>query len=249
MLTIAYGLAIGFAVTLVANFATTVYLHRTLSHKAMTMRAGPAMVFRIVIWISTGIRPRQWVAVHRKHHAHTDEEQDPHSPLRLGWKRVQLTNVALYRRVAKDPLQVQRWARDLPATKLDRLLFDRALLGLGIGVVALVAFFGPVVGLIAAGFHMVLYLGLSGSVNALAHTFGRRPYETSATNLQWLAFLTAGEGLHNNHHAAPTSARFSLAPGEFDPSWWAIRVMQRFGWVTVRHAEPPISVPRSSLAA
>ena len=249
MLPILYGLLIGFAVTLVANFATTVYLHRTLSHKAMTMRSGPALVFRFVIWVSTGIRPRQWAAVHRKHHAHTDEAEDPHSPLRLGWKRVQLTNVALYRRVAKDPLQVRRWARDLPATRLDRVLLDHALLGLGLGTAALVAIFGPLVGLVAAGFHVVLYLGLSGSVNALAHTFGRRPFETSATNLQWLAFLTAGEGLHNNHHAAPTSARFSLGPREFDPSWWAIRLMGRFGWVTIRHAEAPISVPRSSMAA
>ena len=70
----------------------------------------------------------------------------------------------------------------------------------------------------AAPVHMVAYLGLSGAVNAVAHTFGRRPYDSSATNVQWLAFLTAGAGLHNNHHAAPTSARFSLGRFEFAPA-------------------------------
>jgi stearoyl-CoA desaturase (delta-9 desaturase) len=94
--------------------------------------------------------------------------------------------------------------------------------------------------------HVVGYLGLSGAVNAVAHTFGRRPYATSATNVQWLAFLTAGEGLHNNHHAAPTSARFSLGRFEFDPAWWAIKAFRKFGWIKVRHERPKFVVPRAT---
>jgi stearoyl-CoA desaturase (delta-9 desaturase) len=227
-------LVVGFAITMLANLATTIYLHRTLAHRAMTMRPWLSWVFRLTIWMSTGIRPRQWVAVHRKHHAFTDVEGDPHSPALLGWTRVQLTNVALYRKVANDPEQVARYARDLPADRWDRILFDHAFLGLGVGIALLVVVLGPVWGIVAALFHAVTYLGLSGAVNAVGHTFGRQPFANSATNLQWLAFLTAGEGLHNNHHAAPTSAKLSFRKIEIDPAWWFIAAFRRLGWVTIR---------------
>jgi stearoyl-CoA desaturase (delta-9 desaturase) len=240
------GLVAGFLVTQIANFATTVYLHRGLAHRAVSMRPWLAGSFKLVIWLTTGMRPRQWVAVHRKHHAFTDQTEDPHSPARLGWLRVQLTNPGLYRRVARDEVQVSRYARDLPPTRLDRVFFDHALLGLGLGVVLLVVIFGWKAALVAVPVHLVGYLGLSGAINAVAHTFGRRPFATSATNVQWLAFLTAGEGLHNNHHAAPTSARFSLGRFEFDPAWLSIKVFRRFGWLTVRHDVPKIVVPRSA---
>jgi stearoyl-CoA desaturase (delta-9 desaturase) len=69
-----------------------------------------------------GMRPRQWVAVHRKHHAFTDTPRDPHSPVVLGYARVQFANALLYKKVARDPEQVARYARDLPADRWDRLL-------------------------------------------------------------------------------------------------------------------------------
>ncbi len=233
----------GFVLTQVANVATTVYLHRNLAHKALTLSPGLAMGFRTTIWLLTGIRPRQWAAVHRKHHAFTDEAEDPHSPARLGWVRVQLTNVFLYRRVARDDAQVAKFARDLPPTKLDRYLFDHAIIGLGLTTAVLVLVLGWWGGLLAVAFHFVLYLQLSGAVNAMAHTFGKRPYQNSATNLQWLAWLTCGEGLHNNHHAAPTSARFSLGSRELDPGWWFIRAARRVGWATIRHETPVFATP------
>ena len=238
------GLLIGFCVTMVANFCTTVYLHRGLAHSALTTKRWLGAVFKITLWVSTGMRERQWVAVHRKHHAFTDQTEDPHSPAVLGWLRVQLTNPALYRRVARDDAQVAKYTRDIPQTRADRLIFDHALLGLGIGVVLLTVTFGWQVAAVAAPFHMVLFLGLSGSVNSIAHTFGQRTYATTATNVQWLALLSAGEGLHNNHHAAPTSARLSLNPHEFDPAWWAIRLMAKLHWLTVRHQSPKFVVPR-----
>ena len=95
------------------------------------------MVFRVLIWLMTGIRPRQWVAVHRKHHAFTDVPGDPHSPVLLGFWRVQLANAALYRKVARDGVTTQRYAKDLPPDRWDKLLFDHAFLGLGIGIGAL----------------------------------------------------------------------------------------------------------------
>jgi stearoyl-CoA desaturase (delta-9 desaturase) len=188
--------------------------------------------------------------VHRKHHAFTDVEGDPHSPVLLGWVRVQLTNVALYRKVANDPEQVNRYAKDLPPDKWDRYMFDHALVGLAIGIGFLCVVLGPVWGLVAAAFHAVTYLALSGAVNAVGHHFGRKPYENSATNLQWLAFLTAGEGLHNNHHAAPTSAKLALRRPEIDPAWWFISVFRRLGWVTIRLDRVVLArVPASRTAA
>ncbi len=236
-------LIVGLGVTQLANLVTTIYLHRGLAHRAITVTSPLAILFRLIVWTSIGIRPRQWAAVHRKHHAFTDVAGDPHSPMLLGWRRVQLTNVALYRRVARNPIEVRRYARDLEATRLDRYLLDHATVGLGIGLASLILLMSVVlafpiwVPLLAAGIHMLLYLGLSGSVNSIGHTFGRRPYDNSATNLHWLAMLTCGEGYHNNHHAAPTSARFSLNRREFDPAWPIIRAARRMGLLRVRHSE------------
>jgi stearoyl-CoA desaturase (delta-9 desaturase) len=207
------------------------------------MRPSVAWGFRLILWITTGIRPREWVAVHRKHHAFTDVEGDPHSPRLLGWVAVQFGNVGLYRKVARDSAQVRRYARDLPPDRWDRVLFDRSFLGLGIGIAILIVAFGPLLGLLAAGIHTVAYLSLNAAVNAVTHTFGTRPHDNSATNLQWLALLTAGEGLHNNHHAAPTSAKLALEKGEFDPAWPAIALATRMGLMTIRHHDVKLKQP------
>lgn len=231
---LASALVIGFIVSTIANLGTTVYLHRTLTHKALTVHPLVAIVSRVSLWLTTGIRARQWVAVHRKHHAFTDREGDPHSPVLLGWKQVQIRNVALYRKSANDPKTVERYARDLQATRLDRWILDRSLVGLGIGVALLVYVFGPMVGLLAAFVHLNIYLAGSAAVNAIAHHFGRHPYANGAGNLQWLALLTAGEGLHNNHHAAPTSARLSHRWYELDPGWWLIKILSTVRLAKVR---------------
>src|SRR5689334_7893808 len=114
--------------------ATTVYLHRGLSHRALTVKPAAALPFRFVIWITTGMRPREWAAVHRKHHAATDTPDDPHSPAQLGFWRVQLGNVPLYRKAAADKANIRKYARDLPPDNLDRVFFDHALFGLAVGI-------------------------------------------------------------------------------------------------------------------
>jgi stearoyl-CoA desaturase (Delta-9 desaturase) len=231
------GVAVGFAVSFIAFVSSTVFLHRGLSHRAVTFKRPVTETFRFLVWITTGIRPRQWVAVHRKHHAFTDVEGDPHSPVLLGWPHVQVNNVGLYRREARNEATIARYARDLPPTRADRYFYDHALIGLALGVGVLVVVFGPAVGLLAAFVHVNLYLGGSAAVNAVAHHFGRRPYPNGAGNLQWLALLTAGEGLHNNHHAAPTSARLSHRWFEIDPGWWVIRALMLVRLAKVRLTE------------
>ena len=217
------GVVVGVVITTIANLVTTVYLHRGLSHRALTFRRPADIAFRSVLWVTTGITAREWVAVHRKHHAHTDTEDDPHSPAVHGWVAVQLRNYAMYRRAAHDPNNVTRYAKDLQPDRLDRWFFDRPMIGLGIGVALLVTAVGPWTALVAALVHINYYLAASSAVNAIGHHFGRRRYENSATNLQWLALLTAGEGLHNNHHAAPTSARLAHRWYEIDLGWFLIK--------------------------
>ncbi|HXW36144.1 MAG TPA: fatty acid desaturase, partial [Acidimicrobiales bacterium] len=85
MFSILGAIVLGLVITQVAFIATTVYLHRSLSHRSVQLSSGTRGVFRVLTWVLTGIRPRQWVAVHRKHHAHSDTEKDPHSPLILGF--------------------------------------------------------------------------------------------------------------------------------------------------------------------
>jgi stearoyl-CoA desaturase (delta-9 desaturase) len=228
---------VGLGLSQLALFCTTVYLHRALAHRALVLRGPVQMVFRVLIWLMTGIRPRQWVAVHRKHHAFTDVEGDPHSPVLLGFWRVQLTNAALYRKVARDGVTVPRYAKDLPPDRYDKVLFDHAFLGLGLGIAALCLVLGWQYGLLAAFVHAVSYLALNAAINAVGHSFGKKSYPNTAFNNQWLAFVTGGEGLHNNHHAAPTSATLALGRHELDPAYFVIRLMVRAKVAKVRLQE------------
>ena len=232
--TLLTSLVIAAVVTMLANTATTVYLHRGLSHKAMVFHPALAWVFRLIVWLTTGIKPKEWVAVHRKHHAYTDQDGDPHSPVLLGWKKVQMSNVALYRKALKDSSIVEKYAKDLPDDAWDKRLFGHHKTGLGLGIAMLVIAFGPVIGLLAAFLHANIYLAVNAAVNALGHHFGKRPYSNEATNLQWLAFLTMGEGLHNNHHAAPSSARLSHKRSQVDPGWWVIATMRKVRLLSLR---------------
>ena len=226
---------VGLVLSQLALFCTTIYLHRALSHRAITLRPSVRAVFRVLIWLMTGIRPRQWVAVHRRHHAFTDVPGDPHSPVLLGFWRVQLTNAALYRKVARDGQTTARYAKDLPADRWDKLLFDHAFIGLGIAGLCLVL--GWRMGLLAAAVHALSYLALNAAINAVGHSFGTKSYPNTAFNNQWLAFVTGGEGLHNNHHAAPTSAKLALGRHEIDPAWWVIRLLVRARLATLRLSE------------
>src|ERR1043165_8673990 len=115
-----------FVVTQAAIFATTIYLHRGISHRALSVHPALAYPSRFLIWIATGMRPREWAAVHRKHHAATDTVEDPHSPIVQGFWRVQLGNVGLYKRAARDKELVRKYARDIPRDALDRYEIGRA---------------------------------------------------------------------------------------------------------------------------
>ena len=230
-------IVLGVGLTTVANICTTVYLHRGLSHRALTFVKPVHAVFKLLLWLTVGIKIREWVAVHRKHHAHTDTPDDPHSPAVSGWRTVQIKNLMMYRSAAHDPENIDKYAKDIPVTRWDRALFDRSWLGLTVTTTSLCVFFGAWIGFLAMSVHINYYLAGSAAVNAIGHHFGRRPYDNSATNLHWLALITAGEGFHNNHHAAPTSARLSHRWYQFDLGWVVIKSMVWMRLAKVRLSE------------
>jgi stearoyl-CoA desaturase (delta-9 desaturase) len=227
--------ALAFATSQLAMFATTIYLHRGMTHGALKLRPVAAFPLRLILWLATGIRPRDWVGVHRRHHATVDTEDDPHSPIVRGFWRVQLGNIVLYHRAAHDRPMVARYTRDMKPNWLDKLVFNRETLGPVLGLGLLCLLFGWQTGLMAGAFHVVFYVGFNGAVNSVGHTSGRQPNENTARNGLLLALFTAGEGFHNNHHALPTAARFSWRRFEFDPAWWLIRTLQGTGLLTLRH--------------
>jgi stearoyl-CoA desaturase (delta-9 desaturase) len=210
----------------VAVFSTTIYLHRSATHRALVLHPAVAWVFRLALWLTTGISTKQWVAVHRKHHAFTDEEGDPHSPRLMGFWSVQLGNVFHYMKEARNRDVIERYARDIQDDWWDRALFNHGLIGLVGGTVALCAIIGVGWGLLAAGIHAVMYVFvLSSSINGLCHAVGYRNFDNTATNLRLLALVTGGEGLHNNHHGFPRSPKFSVKIGEIDPAWPIIKLL------------------------
>lgn len=219
-------LLVALALIQTAVFATTIYLHRTATHRALVLHPAVELLFRFAVWITTGIRVREWVAVHRKHHAFTDEEGDPHSPLLAGFWSVQLGNVFHYMREAANPEVVEKYARDIKEDGWERLFFQRGSLGPVLGTVALCWVLGIGWGLLAAGIHAVMYVFvLTPSINGLCHYAGYKNFDNTATNIRTLALLTGGEGLHNNHHGFPRSPKFSLRRTEFDPAWPVIKLL------------------------
>jgi len=222
---IAVGLTL--VVTQLAVIATSVYLHRGLAHRALTLHPLADWAFRFILWFSTGQNRREWVAVHRKHHAFTDTEKDPHSPLVHGFWKIQLGNVFYYVREARNPETIARWAKDIKEDIWDRFLFNKGTLGGIVGIALAILVMGPVWGLLVALAHFVLYVFvLAPSINGLGHWWGRKNFLTnSGTNVRLLAWLTGGESLHNNHHAHPSSPKFSMGRFEFDPSWPVIRLL------------------------
>ena len=230
MLRILLASVVTLAVTQAAVIATSVYLHRGLAHRALRLHPLADFFFRCILWISTGQNRREWVAVHRKHHAFTDKEGDPHSPLLLGFWKVQLGNVFYYVREARNPETIARWARDIKDDVWDRLIFNWGTLGAIVGVTIAMLLLGPVWGISVSIAHFVLYVFvLAPAINALGHWWGRKNFLTnSATNIRILAWLTGGESLHNNHHAYPSSPKFSMRKFEFDPSWVVIKVLLAF---------------------
>jgi stearoyl-CoA desaturase (delta-9 desaturase) len=228
---------VAIALTQLAVFATSIYLHRALAHRALAVHPVADVFFRTVLWLTTGQRRQEWVAVHRKHHAFTDREGDPHSPRLLGVWRVQLLNVYYYMREVRNPETIRKFAPDISTDRLERAVFSRGCLGLGLGVALLCLVLGVWPGLIAAAAHGVLYVFvLAPLINGRGHWRGAQNFQNTAYNSPVLAWVTGGESLHNNHHAHPRAPKFSVRRFEFDPSWPVIRALAAVKLVVITGA-------------
>jgi stearoyl-CoA desaturase (delta-9 desaturase) len=235
---------IAIGLTQVAAVATSLYLHRALAHRSLAVHPAADVLFRAVLWLTTGQDRREWVAVHRKHHAFTDREGDPHSPTLRGLWHVQFLNAYYYAREARDPETIRKFASDIRPDWLDRAVFSRGWIGVGLGTALLCLLVGLLPGLIAAGAHAVLYVFvLAPAINGLGHWRGAKNFNNTAFNSRVLAWLTGGESLHNNHHAHPRSPRFSAGRLEFDPSWIVIRALAAVRLVSITGTP----IPREAL--
>ena len=238
------GVVIAVGLTQIAAIATSTYLHRALAHRSLAVHPAADVLFRIVLWLTTGQDRREWVAVHRKHHAFTDRDGDPHSPVLRGFWRVQFLNAYYYAREARNPETIRKFAADIHPDWLDRAVFSRGWTGVALGTTLLCLLVGLGPGLIAAGVHGVLYvLVLAPLINGLGHWRGTKNFDNTAYNSRVLAWMTGGESLHNNHHAHPRSPRFSARGLEFDPSWIVIRALAAVRLVSITGPR----IPREAL--
>ncbi|MGO9893389.1 MAG: fatty acid desaturase, partial [Bryobacteraceae bacterium] len=175
---------------------------------------------------------RQWAAVHRKHHHFSDEQGDPHSPYIYGMWTVLFGNYFMYRKEARDPQTIRKYTPDWKPDVLDRIPgLEYGALG---GLAIFMLMFGVWWGLAAWWVHVIGYILLNSSINSICHMVGYRNFDNKATNLQSIALVTAGEGLHNNHHQYPTSALFAVRRGEIDLAWGLIRALETFGLAKVK---------------
>lgn len=225
----------------------TIYLHRHQAHRALDLHPAAAHFFRFWLWLTTGMSTREWVAVHRKHHAFVETERDPHSPQVYGIAKVLLEGAELYRREALDEETLAKYSHGTPDDWLERHLYtphnNRGyLLMLAIDVVL----FG-VLGLTVWAVQMMwIPIFAAGVINGVGHWGGYRNFETpdASTNIVPWGVLIGGEELHNNHHAFASSARFSTKWWEFDLGWSYIRVLSALGLARVKKLAPrPVFVP------
>jgi stearoyl-CoA desaturase (delta-9 desaturase) len=219
----------------------TLYLHRDQSHGGLMLHPVLRHFFRFWLWFSSGTVTRQWVAVHRRHHAFADLPGDPHSPAVFGLKRVLLEGYELYAEAARDPKILANYGRGTPDDWLEHNLYGRfSKVGISLFVVLQLVMFG-VPAILMLGVQLIAqpFLG-AGVINGLGHRVGYRSFEipNAATNILPWGVLIGGEELHNNHHAFPSSPRFAVQAWEIDMGWLFICLFRALGLARVGNLAP-----------
>ncbi len=226
-------------------FAVTLYLHRSQAHRGVDFHPVVSHFFRFWVWLTTSMITKEWVAIHRKHHAKVETEEDPHSPVTKGIGNVFWRGVELYREARTLRADIDQYGRGAPDDWIERHLYTpHANLGPAVLFFVNLVLFGlPGVALWAIQMAWIPFWA-AGVVNGLGHWWGYRNFESAdtSTNLTPWAFWIGGEELHNNHHAFPSSARFSMRRWEFDIGWTAIRALQAVKLAKVLRVAPSMDV-------
>lgn len=234
-------LLVGFVLTHITIVSVTLFLHRHQAHRALDMHPAVSHFFRFWLWLTTGMVTREWVAIHRKHHAKCETPDDPHSPQTRGISTVLWQGAELYRAESARQDTLLLYGHNTPDDWLERHLYSRhPILGVAIMLIADYLMFG-FAGVAIWGVQMLwIPFWAAGVINGIGHWWGYRNFETSdaSRNISWLGFLVGGEELHNNHHAFASSAKFSSKWWEFDAGWGYITVLRALGLVRVKKLAP-----------
>lgn len=228
-------------VTHFTTMAVTLYLHRDATHRGLDLHPLVRHLCRFYLWLTTAIVTKEWVAVHRKHHARCETEDDPHSPVVMGIGKVLREGAELYQAEARREETTEKYGRGTPDDWLERNLYSR-FPNTGIALMALidVVLFGAIGVTIWAVQMLAMPVLSAGVINGLGHWTGYRNFECddAATNLGPVGIICGGEELHNNHHAFPSSAKFSAHRWEFDIGWMYICALKAVGLAEVRRIMP-----------
>ena len=232
-----------FALTHVTIAAVTIFLHRSQAHRALDLHPTLMHFFRFWLWLTTGMVTKEWVAIHRKHHAKVETVDDPHSPMTRGIKTVLLRGSELYRAEAANHETLERYGRGTPDDWIERNVYSPySWQGVGLMLVVNLVLFGPIGATMWAVQMLWIPIWAAGVVNGIGHYWGYRNFASAdtSTNIVPLGLLIGGEELHNNHHAYGSSAKFSSRWYEVDLGWGYIRLMQAVGLAKVLRVAPKI---------
>jgi stearoyl-CoA desaturase (Delta-9 desaturase) len=224
--------------------AVTIYLHRHQAHRALELHPLVSHFFRFWLWLTTGMVTKEWAAIHRKHHAKCETADDPHSPQVHGINRVLWTGVLLYVKESHRAETMERYGHGTPDDWIERNLYARhSILGLWLMGSVDLALFGLIPGALVLLTQIAwIPFWAAGVINGVGHFWGYRnwdvPSPDASRNIVPIGMLIGGEELHNNHHAFPASARFSLKWYEFDLGWLYIRALGALGLATVKKVAP-----------
>ncbi len=237
--------------THVTIVSVTVFLHRAQAHRALDLHPAVSHFFRLWLWLTTGMVTREWVAVHRYHHARCETEEDPHSPQVKGLKKVLWEGAELYREAASDQAFVARYSHGTPDDWMERHVYSRSTVGIGL-MLAIDALLFGIPGVAVWAVQMVwIPFWAAGVINGLGHWWGYRNFASpdAATNISPWGILIGGEELHNNHHAFPSSAKLSAKWFEFDIGWMYIRILSLLGLARVRRValKPILAAGKTSV--
>ncbi len=240
------------ALTHVTIAAVTIFLHRSQAHRGLDLHPVVSHFFRFWLWITTGMVTKEWVAIHRKHHAKVETEDDPHSPRTRGIGKVLLEGSELYRIEAKNTETLAKYGHGTPDDWLERKVYSN-LLWQGIALMFVVDFvlFGAVGVTIWAVQMIWIPIFAAGIINGLGHYWGYRNFACldASTNIVPWGIIIGGEELHNNHHAYGSSAKLSSRWFEFDIGWMYIRILAMLKLATVRKIAPQLRFDRSKAVA
>ena len=222
--------------------SVTVYLHRYSAHRAIDIHPALAHVFRFWLWLSTGMHTKGWTAIHRMHHANTETEADPHSPVVLGLPKVLFEGVEVYR-LSHTKEVMDRYGHGTPDDWVERYLYsDRGNASIFVLLAIDILLFGPIGITIWAVQMAWIPFFAAGVINGVCHHTGYRNFETpdASTNFVPWGIIVGGEELHNNHHTYPSSAKFSVKWWEFDAGWAWIKVFSWLGLVRIKRLPPEV---------